>query len=223
MVVPGTVVNLDREEARHVVTVLRGRPGMEVVLADGNGMLASAVVRSVARGRVEVEAVAFEHVRPERPGGITVALGVLHSRAMDWAVQKSVEVGVVRLVPLLAARTQLGSDAARGRLAHWRRLALQAIKQCHRPWAMEVADPQSLEVFVAGSLAGCVADADGARVTDLAGDRCEVLVVGPEGGLDRDERSLLDSRGWQRLCLGRHTLRAETAAVVGAAMLGACR
>jgi 16S rRNA (uracil1498-N3)-methyltransferase len=217
---PGSVVDLGADEARHVATVLRATPGMEVVVTDGRGTRANAVVAAIGRGRVEVEIADAERLEVARSGDLTLALGVLHSKAMDWAVQKAVEVGVGRFVPLLTARSQLAAAAAAGRRPHWQRLALQALKQCHRVWAMEVAGPEPLAAFVAGTPPGVVAAADGGSLAVLDSGSSRVLVVGPEGGLCDDERRLLERRGWDRLCLGPHILRAETAAVVGAALLG---
>jgi len=217
----GAVFQLAPEEARHVAGPLRRRPGDSLTLADGRGVVAQGVIRDLAKGRVEVEVgEVSRHLRPAC-GEVELALGVLHGQAMDWAVQKAVEVGVERLVPLLCERAQLCRSAAAGRLGHWQRLAVQAIKQCRRPWAMEVAEPCDLVGLLERTPPerGLVADPEGMAMEDLAPGQAFSLLVGPEGGLSPGEDDVLDSAGWRRVRLGPHVLRAETAAVVGSARL----
>jgi 16S rRNA (uracil1498-N3)-methyltransferase len=140
---------------------------------------------------------------------------------MDWAVQKAVEIGVLQLIPVLTKRSQLSLAVARRRLAHWQKVAQQAIKQCHRPWAMELGEVSSFEQLLQwreGS-PGVVACVDGEPVDRLSLEAGAMLLIGPEGGLTSSELQLLRERHWCRLRLGRYTLRAETAAVVGAALL----
>ena len=99
---------------------------------------------------------------------------------------------------------------------------MQALKQCRRPWAMVVAEVTSLEALVEGvseRAGGVVADAEGPGLDDLPRSAGNLLVVGPEGGFTTAEIELFDRRGWPKLRLGPHTLRAETAAVVGGAMM----
>jgi len=216
----GGRVALDRLESRHLAVTLRLRPGDRITLCDGRGGVADASLEVVDARRCEVEVVARQEL-PADPPRVVVGLGVLHGQAMDWAVQKCVETGVAVFVPLLVERSQLGARAAAGRTEHWRRAARQALKQCRRPWQMEVAEPQAIEQLVAdrAGTAGLVADPTGRRLSEHRGPLPDVLVVGPEGGLSPRERQLLEEAKWARVRLGRWVLRAETAAVVGAAML----
>ncbi len=205
-------------EAHHGKVVLRLTPGEEVTLVDGKGGTANGVVETVARSEVAVQVATLG--RTQRPAaGLTLALGVLHTQAMDWAVQKAVEVGVERCVPILAGRSQLGRKAARGRIDHWRRVARQALKQCRRLWEMEIDDPLDLRELVDRFEPGWVADPEGVGLFSGGAQSPVTLLVGPEGGLTEDELTLLDRAGWRRLSLGAHVLRAETAATVGSALL----
>jgi 16S rRNA (uracil1498-N3)-methyltransferase len=135
---------------------------------------------------------------------------------MDWAVQKCVELGVHRFLPVVAERSQVRLRAAEGRLHHWRRLSRQALKQCRRAHAMAVEPPTSVAALAPAG--GVLADPGGLRAADLPAE-CRLLLIGPEGGLSPTEEELLAASRWARLRLGPHTLRAETAAVVGAALL----
>jgi 16S rRNA (uracil1498-N3)-methyltransferase len=217
----GEKVVLDREESRHLAGALRARVGDFVVLADGCGMVARAQIRLVDSRRSEAEVVSVSATPRPAGDGVTVALGILHGRAMDWAVQKAVEVGVRRFSPLRTHRGQLSRKAIGGRLDHWRRVARQALKQCHRPWEMEVAEPVELEELVQqrGDHGGLVADREGVPIGELGDEIPRLLLVGPEGGLSRSEAEFLSADLWPRVRLGPYVLRAETAAIVGAAAL----
>lgn len=216
----GETVGLDGDESRHAARVLRLRVGDPVVLADGCGTVAKGIMSVVDNRRSEVEVVEVRQ-DPRPPTGVTLALAVLHSQAMDWAVQKAVEVGVRELVPVRSERTQLSPDAVGARVGHWRRVARQAVKQCHRSWEMVVADPIETSKLVErrGDDRGLAADRNGDLLDELAGNLPSLLLVGPEGGFSQTEERVLTERGWPRVRLGPHVLRAETAAVVGAAML----
>ncbi|MEJ2190011.1 MAG: RsmE family RNA methyltransferase [Acidobacteriota bacterium] len=220
--VAGQIIQLDGNEARHAAGALRLRPGDGVTLIDGSGCMAEAVLRELAKGRASAEVLSVREEAPPEGEGVTLALAVLHGRGMDWAVEKSVEVGVKRFIPVVGERTQAGRKAALDRAPHWGRIALQALKQCKRTWAMEVAEPltpgEVAEIFGA-QRGGVVADRHGVSVTELPASARRFLLVGPEGGFAPSEMNLFADLGWPRLRLGPHVLRSETAAVVGAAVL----
>lgn len=214
-------VVLDRDESRHLATTLRLRRGDRVTACDGSGAVADATLEVVDPRGCELEIVArLPAAEPLRPA-VTLALSVLHSQAMDWAVQKSVEVGVATLIPLLSERSQLSAKAAAGRRLHWQRVGLQALKQCRRPWRMDIQEPVSLERLLAerGGRPGLVAAVDGRDLRELAEPLPDLVLIGPEGGFSAAELEALRDAHWQTVRLGRWVLRAETAAVVGGATL----
>jgi 16S rRNA (uracil1498-N3)-methyltransferase len=216
----GRTVVLEPAEARHLTGALRRRPGDEILLADGNGSVAEAKLITIGKGRVEAEILSVRHEPESKPEGVTLALAMIDNRAMDWAVQKAVEVGVGRFVPMETERAQVRGKDLGSRVEHWRRIAMQALKQCRRPWAMEVGDVVSLPELVEGSgEGGVIADRGGCAIGELPDGVGSLLVVGPEGGFASEENDLFDRLGWPRLRLGPHILRAETAAVVGGAMM----
>lgn len=211
-------VELDPVEAHHARAVLRLRPGDPVVVTDGRGRVAEAVVGALRRDRLQIDVTAVRTVAPPPVPGPVLVHGVLAGRGMDWAVQKAVEVGVTAMRPLLAARSQLGHAAVRGRMEHWRRIARQALKQCRRPWEMELLEPAGVvEVVAAAPGRGAVADSDGRPLWRAPAEALEHLLVGPEGGLTPDEVAFAGRHGWVPVRLGPHVMRSETAAVAGAA------
>ncbi len=217
----GDTVTLEPEEARHAASALRLRAGDTVALADGAGKVARAVLRTVASRSVEAEVLEVRGVPAPTGDGVSLALGILHSQAMDWAVQKAVEVGVRTFVPVQTERSQLAGAAVRARHDHWCRVARQALKQCRRAWGMTVGSPVKLDRLLAerGSAGGLVAHPDGRPLGPWTETVPHYLLVGPEGGLSSAELELLATHQWPRIWLGPHVLRADTAAVVGAALL----
>ncbi len=218
----GSIVVLDPTEARHLTGALRRRPGDQVVLADGMGAVAEARLVAVGKTWVEAQVLRVHHEPEPEVRGVTVALALIDNRAMDWAVQKAVEVGVGRFVPMETERAQIRGRDFGGRVEHWRRISIQALKQCRRPWAMAVTDVVPLAALVESELereGGVVADLEGSAPGKLPHAAGNLLVVGPEGGFTDAEGELFDRHGWPRLRLGPHILRAETAAVVGGAMM----
>jgi 16S rRNA (uracil1498-N3)-methyltransferase len=153
-------------------------------------------------------------------------MAVLAGGAMDLVVQKAVELGVRRFVPVCCDRSQFGLDRAVKRSDHWDRLAMQALKQCRRAWAMEIETAVSLADLVANTTSGrgIVADAGGDSVSACGPIPPDpVLLIGPEGGFSLQEASALDTAGWMRLRLGPHVLRAETAAIAGVAVIASSK
>jgi len=220
----GGEIPLEPGEARHVAGPLRRTVGDDVVLTDGRGTIAPARLVRVDRSGVTVRVEAPVRQYPAVDGP-TVALGVLDSRAMDWAVQKAVEVGVRRFVPVICRRSQASVRRAALRSDHWRRIARQALKQCHRAWEMTIETPIPIDSVVGGDLGtGLIADPSGPDLFKGPVNGAATLIVGPEGGLTPEEIDGLQSAGWSPASLGKFVLRAETALVVGAAFLAAvCR
>jgi len=222
LVDPGTLQReelhtLDAEESRHLLKVLRAGIGDQIVLADGRGLTAPAVIREIGRTRLRVGVEEIRH--HPRSEGIEFFPGLLHTRAMDWLIQKSVELGVLRLCPLITRRSQAGKKVAH-RLEHWRRVARQSLKQCHRPWEMEISEALSLEdLLQTAGEPGFLADPEGLPIDSCREGPASRLIVGPEGGLEEREKNQLLAAGWMQLRLGRNILRAETAGMAAIVLI----
>ena len=217
---PGRRVVLDVTETRHAVGPLRLDSGDRVVLTDGAGAVASGDLDIQRRGAAEVAVVAVDHLSRPAPG-LTLAVAVLAGAAMDLVVQKAVELGVEQLIPVCCQRSQISSKRAVIRMDHWIRISRQALKQCRRAWAMELASPTPLAelVSLADSDHGVVADPCGGTIDELSPGREHLLLIGPEGGFSPEEKRTLHAAGWPTVCFGHFILRAETAAIAGAAIL----
>jgi 16S rRNA (uracil1498-N3)-methyltransferase len=226
LVPPGTTAGrreqLDEGEQHHL-RVRRAEPGELVGLRDGSGLVGTG--RLVAAGRewlVDVE-TAYSHARPPE---LTLAVGAGDRERFAWLVEKAVELGVTRILPLETRRT--GGVASRLReqhLAKLRRQALEAVKQCGAAWAAEVSAPIELAELAGRPPSGSrwLADAAGGPPPGALDGAPVTVVVGPEGGLSDEERAALAAAGFLAVALAPHTLRFETAALAAAAVVGTAR
>jgi 16S rRNA (uracil1498-N3)-methyltransferase len=193
-----------REDEQHLRKVLRAREGEEVVVTDGQGSWALYEVLSFGLRRVSD--ITLDPPTPET----SLYLTPLKGDRAEWAVAKATEVGVSRIVPLIAERmvVKFKGEAREKILARWRRIAGEASNQCRRTYDVVIGDP--IRVKDVHSL---VAVADLGATGNWAGLRS--VAIGPEGGWAKDEWDV----GRRRVGLGPTVLRAETAGVIAASLL----
>src|SRR5579859_13506 len=216
----GSTATLEGEQAQHLSRVLRAQPGMEFdVVAGGHAWLAR--ITSVNRDSVEFELL--EELAAAAALPATLVLSVFKFDRMEWAVEKAVELGCSRILPVLADRTEKHlAQVAGKRVERWRRIALEAAKQSRRSDLPEIADPLRLPQVLAEKPAAHrillseteedqsllrILQAGSAARGDLA------LAIGPEGGWTPAEIAAFKHAGWQSATLGPRILRVETAAI----------
>ena len=219
--VAGDEVVIEGDDARHAARVLRIREGEEITVADGLGTMVHARAVDIGVGVLRAEVLDRVVVPPSRPS-VTVFPAVSKQGKLDLVVQKLTELGVDRVVPWFAARSIVRWDEGKCR-AHGDRLravAWEASKQSRRAWLPRIEDPARLSALPEVTT---VLDEEGLDLlsTVLPVDPPDEIgvVVGPEGGLDRDEVRALRARGASVACLGSAILRTETAAIVGPALV----
>ena len=206
--------------AEHLVRVLRAQIGQEF------DIVADAVVR---RGRVvtisdnRIEFELGEEVPAESAAvQLTLLLAIFKFDRMEWAIEKCTELGVTRIVPVVARRTDSHLVAAAAkRVERWRRIAVQASEQSRRASPPEIADPVKLQegmVLPAGLKIVLSEAEEQAQLRDIQPAGEVLLAVGPEGGWTEDELELLQKNGWLSASLGPTILRAETAAIAATAI-----
>jgi 16S rRNA (uracil1498-N3)-methyltransferase len=199
-------------DVAHHARVARVAPGNPLEVLDLAGNVAQGSLLAW-RGRVcllRVDTVVTGRGEPAAP--LLLGLGVLHTQAFDWAVEKATELGATEVVPLLTARAQGGRHE--GRVSRWQRVADAAVSQCGRSRPPRVAAPEPLDIFLRRPLGlGLLADPGGTvpAARSLVGPL--VVLVGPEGGLTPEEVASAIGAGYLRLALGPRILRAETASL----------
>ncbi|HEX8070075.1 MAG TPA: 16S rRNA (uracil(1498)-N(3))-methyltransferase [Pyrinomonadaceae bacterium] len=228
----GAGVVLSAEETAHLTSVLRLRAGDEAFVFDGTGREFRCLIEDV-RGRGARLAVSAEvaAARPESPLRLALAVALLKGEKFDTVVQKATELGAACVAPVETARADVrlrDARAATARLARWRRLALEAAKQSGRAFVPAVAAPVALSELLADErrAAGArlfFAERGGRGLAEVCAAMTRPLeltaLVGPEGGWADEELAQAEAAGWRLVTLGGRTLRAETAAVVVAALV----
>ena len=225
LAVSATVV-LPGEASHHLLRVLRCRRGDEITLFNGRGGSYAGRIIAVSSATVEVEIREFVPDTAEPPLKITLAPGISRGVHMDYALQKSVELGVSAIVPLFTERCNVKLDNKRTatRLEHWRKIVIHACEQSGRNSLPALVTPRSLHEWVESDVNGTrVVLAPAARQTlaeldDVVNREISVL-AGPEGGLTDAEQAAAAKRGYIPVRLGPRTLRTETAAVAAVTAL----
>lgn len=221
---PGRVM-LTGPEAHHLIHVMRATPGMEVVLFDGSGAEFQATVERVGRSEVELLAGPRRPIDRELPMDVTLAVALPKGDRQRWLVEKAVELGVTRVVPL---RTQRGvAQPVEQAIVRLKRAVVEASKQCGRNRLMSVEQPCDWsELIEATADAPCrlLAQPEGFHrgphlpLPDQRPNRV-LLAIGPEGGLTAQEVSMAVLAGWHTVDLGPRILRVETASLLLTAMV----
>jgi len=216
---------LSGAEAHHLIHVMRAKPGTRVVLFDGSGAEFPARVERVGRAEIELAVLSCEQIDRELSLEIILGVALPKGGRQRWLVEKAVELGISRIVPLRTTRSV--AKPAKQMLGRLRRSVIEASKQCGRNRLMEIAEPQDWQEFVAGDpgtavrlLAHPCGNDSPCRplaVHDVSGP--VVLAIGPEGGFIDDEVSMAIAAGWRPVDLGPRILRVETAAVLLVAMV----
>ena len=223
---------LDMRDVRHATRVLRLGPGGQIVVVDTGGAVWKARITSASDAGIVVALI--ERVEDERLPYVTLVAGVTKGDKIDLAVEKCVEIGVSRVMPILAERSvvRFTPEKASARGDRWRRVAAAAAKQAQRASVPMVDDPVALfevaqaiidshdVVLVAWEDAAATAPGIG-EALDEAGANTEsrvAVVVGPEGGLTAAEVYGFERAGARAVSLGGCVLRAETAGIVAAAV-----
>ena len=208
------------DDNRHrLERVLRLREGDEFILTDGCGRETNAVL-----GRSGTYSVSA-WVTPEREPEVEVTLFAAISKGerLEWLIEKAVEMGVRRIVPLIAERCVVKSPGA-GKVERWRKVAATAMLQCGGCVLPEVVEPVKLSAIAAppqGTLAILLhEEALAVSLNSLANAdvrRHVWLASGPEGGFSAAEVDFFVNSGWQPVWLGRRLFKTDTAPTIALA------
>jgi 16S rRNA (uracil1498-N3)-methyltransferase len=226
--VSGSRAALTGEHADHLIRILRARVGQEFDIVTGPAVRRGRIA-AIASQRVEFDL--GEELPAAVTAKITLVLAVFKFDRMEWAIEKCTELGVSRIVPVIARRTEVHLAAAsEKRVERWRRLALQASEQSRRAGPPEITAPLKLSDATAlpGALRIVLAESEQQLLRDvLEGDTLKshsaeshvTLAIGPEGGWADDELELFQVTGWVSASLDSTILRTETAAIAATAIV----
>jgi 16S rRNA (uracil1498-N3)-methyltransferase len=208
--------------ADHLIRVLRARPGQQFDIVTGP-VVRRGRIATIRDNRVEFELA--EEISTSPTLTLVLMLAIFKFDRMEWAIEKCTELGVSRIVPVIARRTDAHLAAASEKRAErWRRIALQAAEQSRRAAPPEIASPIKLRVAATQPAAMRIVLTESEKRTllsDLLSSREQeevALAIGPEGGWTEEELDLFRKNSWSSASLGSTVLRAETAAIAATAI-----
>ena len=218
-------LQLEQDAANHIGNVLRLREGHPLVLFNGDGNEYPATLHKVERRAVWVQIDAKLQINCESPFAIHLGQGISKGDRMDFVLQKSVELGVTEITPLITERCVVRLDEQRWQKKHqqWQKIIQSACEQCGRnvlpvlhpvmplaPWLQQSTNQLRLTLDPRADK----------RMADLSKpDNGVRLLIGPEGGLSEQEVYLTEQGGFQSVLLGPRVLRTGTAALTAIANL----
>jgi len=208
-------------ETHHLRTVLRMRLGDTAELLDGAGGALTGEIERISADSVSFR-ILSRRAEPESRSPLTLAMALLKGRKMDIVVQKATELGVSSFVPVITRYCEpQGRDSQL--LERWRRIMLEACKQCGRLRLMEISSPQPLHELRCPAESRKIMPWENETACSFAAVGIEpgqplVLLIGPEGGFHPAEVEQARSSGFSIVSLGPRVLRAETAAVAAAVL-----
>ena len=237
-----TSVTLDGDQAHHAAQVMRFKVGDTIILFDGQGVEVSCKIDAISRKRVEVTIVERTTVDRALSTELTLAVALPKKDRQKFLIEKLVELGVTRLIPVQAERSV--ATASEKVIERIEKQVIEACKQCERNRLMQITEPMNFQAIKAWAdlqpkpIRRWIADPYNgvwiATVNDKVKD-CEIdetsanhiphelVAIGPEGGFSDHEVAQACDAGFQMLRISPTILRVETAAIASAAIFGAGR
>ncbi len=219
----GNMITIGRDEAHHILDVMRLKIGDKVVVFDGTGTEYTGFIK---HADTKNKKVIIEVVRTDRPLKETVpelilAQAIPKKGKMDYIVEKATELGVSRIIPIVSERTVVrpDEDSSRKKIERWKKIALETSKQCGRRDVPAIDDITEYSRVVYGmdeydlGLMACLSE-DRVSIKDALGElkTGRVLVfIGPEGDFTTEELRLADRDNCRFVSLGRRVLKSDTA------------
>ncbi len=228
-------VHIRGEKAHYLATVLRCKAGDGIIIFDGRGSSYRALIKSVTKKEVLAEISEAVNENTESPLRIILVQGLIKGEKMDLVMQKTTELGVKEIIPVITERSQVRVTK---KVARWRKIAEDASRQCGRSVVPFVHEPVEFSIFLSGATpepgSGTIKGLmfweeeglpikDACRKVSLADhpiiDSPFYLLIGPEGGFTKEEVRTAESKGFVITSLGTRILRTETAAIATAAIV----
>ncbi|WP_299464535.1 RsmE family RNA methyltransferase [uncultured Gimesia sp.] len=218
---------LEGSEAHHLLHVLRMQAGDSVLIFNGTGAEAEAVIAKTSRKTVEIKITERREIQASTQVPVILATAVPKGDRFRWLVEKAAELGVTRLVPLITERSSV--DPGENRLKKLQQTIVAAAKQSGQTRLMELAPQQKWDDFLAECCQSdhriLIADPGGSALdlfsrsfTDSVASPV-ILLIGPEGGFSPEELQSAIETGAKSVKLSEGILRIETAAILFAGLV----
>ncbi|HXG83914.1 MAG TPA: 16S rRNA (uracil(1498)-N(3))-methyltransferase [Pyrinomonadaceae bacterium] len=224
-------VTLGLDETRHLRDVLRLNEGEQIQIFDGDGKEFLCEIERIEKRRTQIKVI--REIAPKSAESnlyLTLAVALLKGEKFDLVVQKSAELGVSKIIPLVTKRCDVkirdAKDAAK-RLERWQRIALEAAKQSGRARLLKIETPANFADFTENSTAQIssgekfilFAERNGESFSQIEANGKITAIIGAEGGWEDAEIETAREKGFQVVTFKGRVLRAETAAIAIAAVI----
>jgi 16S rRNA (uracil1498-N3)-methyltransferase len=213
---------LDENTSRHIVQVLRMKPGENLRLTDGKGLSALAIIREANKRHCFVN-ITEKQIQQPPQRRVLIGLSLLkNANRFEWFLEKASELGVAEIIPLKCART----EKQQFRTERLRSILESALIQSQQVWMPVLQDPQPFSPWIdqvnadQKFIAHCEPGAKG-RLSEMINTNLssQLILIGPEGDFSEEEIRLAIQARFIAVDLGENRLRSETAAVAAAAVL----
>ncbi len=218
----GTIITLDEPTSKHMIGVLRMQKGEAVLLTDGKGSKASAIITDDNRKRCTVQIQSIEKMEQTSPK-ISIAISIIKNASrFEWFLEKATEIGVMEIIPLLCERTEKSTF----RHERMQQILASAMLQSQQSWLPVLHQPTAFAEVVKFSgeeqkfIAHCLPEQKMSLTNKLITQSTDQLIlIGPEGDFTEEEIQLAIENNFVPVALGNTRLRTETAGIVAAALL----
>ncbi|MEM8549905.1 MAG: RsmE family RNA methyltransferase [Verrucomicrobiota bacterium] len=222
-------LKLPSAQAHHLVRVLRAQIGDAVGLLDGKGNLTQSELIAISGKDATVRL--DEKTNQPQPRALILMMALVKTKAFEEVVRHATEIGVTEIVPLATTRCEVKLDSAQAeaKVERWRSIAIEACKQSGNLWLPIISQPVKLDEYTRLSenelkLVASLEDDPPPLATALEGGTAGIaIVIGPEGDFTAEEYATLAHTGYRPVSLGRHVLRAETAALYALSVIDQLR
>lgn len=219
----GDFLELEKENSRYIKNVLRLKRGDRIILFDGIGSENEAIIDNIQTGKVTIKITEKKNIKvPDIY--VTLAQSLPKGNKMDLITQKSTELGASRIIPFVSSRSipKLPESRTSSKITRWRKIAIEASRQCGRTSIPELTEVVSFEKMLSlrrKEELGIILweDEEKRGIKEILRDRkykdveSFFIIVGPEGGFSKDEIEKALNNSFLSASLGKFVLRTETA------------
>jgi len=218
-------VVIEHEKAHYLFSVLRCRAGDRLIVTDEKGKSYTAQILTASKKEVTADITGDHVIKTESGLSITLLQGLLKGEKMDFVIQKTTELGVSALIPVITERSQIKETR---KLPRWKKIAEEAARQSGRSFVPEIFEPFDFEeIFNCPDLLA----KEGMLFWEKGGQKLSAvtsrlrhadrlsLFIGPEGGFSEKEVITASEKGFFTTTLGQRILRAETASIAAVSII----
>ena len=216
----GKTAELDSDNSHHLNKVLRFPVGKNITVFNGDGFDYTALVQDEKK-TTSLKVISKARNNIESKLDLTLAQGIAKGEKMDFLIQKAVELGVTRIIPMKLERcvVRLSDEKVQKKIDHWQKIANHACEQSGRSVIVSLSNPLSLEELLEETIHDGFVLHHRAQIglSQLKETSKATILIGPEGGLTEKEVSDSEVAGYQSILIGKRVLRTETASLAAIA------